>query len=192
MPTLTIPRDERGKIRVFALSMSDAEASVLDPKANPAHPTADDAAPTAPQPLARLLGTERIDPEYIEVFPVADLADLGLAGYLLEGEGADPTGVERDRTRLSALDGWVMLVYSGAFKGEARTLSPVADLTLIGTYDELRPDHTSAPIPSEAAKPYTGTPTQIPAIPPKGRAGGSMIVLGLIVVVGLLLWWALT
>ena len=84
-----------------------------------------------------------------------------------------------------------MLVYSPAFGGVEATLDPIPELTLIGTYSQEQADRTPIPLESEAAAPYTGIPGAVPPIPPKGRAGGSLVVVGLAVLAALILWWAL-
>ena len=182
MTAITVPENEQGKIRVFSLSLSDKEAETLS----------GEGLTKAEPPLARALGAEKINPGFVEVFRTDDLDQIGLTGYLIEGNGAVASQVTRDTARLSGLDGWVMMVYSAAFGGTAQTLTPAPALTLIGTYDEERPDMTATPIPSEAAQPYSGVAQLNPVVPPRGGAGGLLMLAGLAVMVILLLWWALT
>ena len=80
--TLVVKANERGMVRVFALSMTDAEAQIL--KTN--EQDGDD----NPTPQEQALGAAALDAGYVEVFPIKDLADLGLAGYLETGNGIDP------------------------------------------------------------------------------------------------------
>lgn len=138
---IALPANERGRIRVFSLSMSKDEAEHLE--------------------LGRALGTYPDDPSRIEVFPVSNLDGLGLAGYLIEGCGVPEAQIAPDRSRLDALDGHVMLLFSRAYTGPV-TLEPEPALTLIGTYDEDRPDTSGPPVESDSAKPYTGTPKPSP------------------------------
>lgn len=126
--TLLVKANEHGLVRVFALSMTDAEANSL--KRNISE--GDD----NPSPQEIALGATSLDSDYVEVFPVKDLADLGLFGYLETGNGINPDQLAPDRQKLDALDGWVLCVYSAAFGGQAQQLSPGAKLTLIGTYSE--------------------------------------------------------
>lgn len=126
--SLTVKANEHGLVRVFALSLTDAEATALKHNAREG-----DDNPT-PQEVA--LGAASLDPGYVEVFPINDLADLGLVGYLETGNGIDPDQLAPDRQKLEALEGWILCVYSAAFSGHAQTLSPTAALTLIGTYSE--------------------------------------------------------
>jgi len=61
---------ERGLVRLFSLSMTDAEAKALR----------DD---SRAQNL--ILQAEVLDTHYVEIFPVSDLDELGLDGYLISG-----------------------------------------------------------------------------------------------------------
>lgn len=177
MPAITIPRNEQGKIRVFSLSLTDNEAKELGSDA------------PGSEPLARAMGLKDVNADAVEVFRVSDLSELGLLHYLTEGMGAVSEQVSRDRTKLSQLEGWVMVVRSAAFGPEDTVLTPMPALTLIGTYDEERPDMTVSEIESAAAQPYTGTPTGVPVTPPKGKSGGMLITAAIVVAILLLLWW---
>jgi hypothetical protein len=176
MSSIDLRQGAQDRIRLFSLSLSDAEAEQL----------ADDRSA-----LARALGIETVDPDRIEVFRTSELEGVGLVSYLVDGAGAVAEQVERDRSRLSALDGWVVVTTPGAF-GDAAALNPVPALTLIGEYDDQRPDMTAEPIESEAAQPYTGTPP--PTAPVAKRRGGSgtLVIAVAVAVVLLLLWWVLT
>lgn len=175
-PTEVAPQ-ESGKVRVYALSLSDAEAQAMR----------DD-----PEAQARALGVDRLDGEYTEVFRVSDLDSMGLAGYLRDGNGVSPDQIEADRGRLSALDGWVLIVYSRAFGGESRQLAPIPALTHIGTYSEAGPDTPVQSMEAEAAQPYTGIPRVEPSTP-AGDDGGrkTMVTIALVVLGLLILWWLL-
>jgi hypothetical protein len=177
MTPVNVPANEHGLVRVFSLSMRPTEARALRD-----NETAQQAA----------LGTDALDPRGIEVFQISDLADMGLAGYLRDGLDAEETGLVRDGAKLGALDGWVMLLYSSAFGGATATLTPAPELTLIGTYGRTKADQTRIDIASDAAQPYTGHPTIPPTPPARYSAGGSMVVVALIVLAGLVAWWALS
>ncbi len=133
---LDIPANESGVVRVFSLSMSEEQAQAL--KAN-----SDGNGGSSLQELA--LGAASLNPAHVEVFPLSDLGDMALADYLLQGPGVQPAMVEPDRFKLSALEGWVLVVYSSAFKGFAQSLNPSAQLTLVGTYAQEGVD-LSAPL----------------------------------------------
>lgn len=123
--SIEIPAQEHGVVRVFSLSMSEEQSRAL--KAN-----TDGNGGSSLQELA--LGAVALNPAHVEVFAVADLGDMTLADYLIQGPDVQPQMIDPDRFKLSALEGWVMIVFSSAFKGAAQTLNPSAQLTLVGTY----------------------------------------------------------
>ncbi|MDF1729324.1 MAG: hypothetical protein P1U53_16410 [Sulfitobacter sp.] len=175
---IDIPANEQGTSRLFALSLSEGAATELR----------DDAAAQA-----QLLGIDRLDPAGTEVFPLKDLGEMGLEGYLREGIDARDEDITRDRGRLRALEGWVMLVHSLAFDGEPVTLRPSPSATLIGTYAQQEvPVEPAVPIDSDAARPYSGVPRTEPVVPPKGGAGGATMVIGIVLLILLVLWWVLS
>lgn len=176
MPHTEVAPQEAGKVRVYALSLSDAEARAMRD---------DETAQSA------ALGVERIDAAYTEVFRVADLDQLGLAGYLRDGNGVNPEQIETDRSKLAALDGWVMIVYSRAFAGQSLQLAPIPALTHIGTYTEGGPDTPVQAMEAEAAQPYTGIPRVAPSEPAKGGGGKTMVIVAVAVLILLIIWWLL-
>lgn len=145
-----IPAGERGVIRVFDLDMRPEQARFL----------------REPGALAQVLGIEDIDLDHVEIFPISDLEELGLVGYLTEGCGVPADQITGDGETLQALTGHVLLVRSHAFGGQETHLTPATPITLIGAYGEQRPQWTGTPIQTESAKPYTA-----PRLPP--RAGRS-------------------
>lgn len=176
MKLLAVPALELGVSRLFALSMTPSEARAV--KADPAQ-------------QARLLGISDVASEGVEIFCLADLGDMGLTEYLRAGIDAREEDLARDRQKLMALDGWVMLVHSSAFQGAGVTLAPDATLTLIGTYAQHARDDAPIDLPSAAAEPYTGAPNITPPpSPPHGRAGPTLVVAA-IGLIALLLWWVL-
>lgn len=171
-----VPPHEQGKTRLFSLSMPTEDARELqsDPVAQAEH-----------------LGVDKVKKGGVDVFCIADLGDLGLAGYLRDGLDIRGGDIQQDRARLHALNGWVMLVHSSAFEGSAVELRPDQHLTLIGTYTQENPDHIPTRMIAEAARPYTGIPDITPPQAPKGRAGAALVALGMIVLAVLIFWWAL-
>lgn len=153
---IDLPTGERGKIRVFSLSMSVDEAEHLE--------------------LGRALGKFPDDPSKVEVFPVSNLEGVGLAGYLVEGCGVPEAQIAPDKARLDALDGYVLLLFSRAYPEGGVTLHPEPALTLIGTYDEARPAAPSGPpIETESAQPYTGPARKSPrAVRSASRRAGAI------------------
>lgn len=176
---LQLPLNEHGLIRVFAVNRTAAEL--------PLALKSQDKAALA----AKLLGHDIADGG-AELFPVSDLSGIGLSGYLAEGYTVPDDQLRDARAKLDALEGYVLLVFSTAFEGRPTTLTLGADLTLIGTFGEAQPDMAVRPLESEAAQPYSGTPSATPPAPPKRRATGSLGVVGLFVLAALILWWALS
>ncbi|MEM6729352.1 MAG: hypothetical protein AAF618_12700 [Pseudomonadota bacterium] len=148
MSGLTVPEGEAGRIRVFALSMTEKEAKALAANRSPA-PETD--GPRSYQ--EEVLGARGLDHDHIAVFPLKNLEGVGLPDYLLEGHGAVPGDVARDKAKLGALGGWVMVVLSKAFRGKSRQLALDPRLTLIGTYAQEGVDWTPVKIETETAKP---------------------------------------
>ncbi|APE42587.1 hypothetical protein BOO69_03510 [Sulfitobacter alexandrii] len=177
MTTITVPAHEHGVVRVFSLSMSADQAESLR---NSRHAQAD------------ALGLKEMDPRGVEVFRIADLADFGLYGYLRDGVDAEEADLARDRTKLKALEGWVLLVHSSAFEGRQVEFTPTPELTLIGTYGRTQPDPTRLEVESDAAKPYSGSPTMTPPQPVRGRPGSVMVIAGLVLLLMLVCWWLLS
>ncbi|MEX0367125.1 MAG: hypothetical protein AB3N22_13710 [Ruegeria sp.] len=163
---LYVPPNERGVIRVFALSLTDAEAKAL--KADP------DAISTA-------LGTT-VDADHVEVFPVADLEGIGLTGYLSEGNAVPVEQLAPDRAKLDKLGGWVLIVFSLAFADRATTLTPGAALTLIGTYGETRTDwRATETVTADSAKPYAAPAETVRKKPSDAAMSGRIAMIALIV-----------
>lgn len=174
---IEVPNNEQGITRIFTLSMSADEARAL--KGDPERQKA-------------ILGLDDLNTSGIEVFTVSDLGELGLAGYLREGIDADEAAIKRDSARLAALDGWVMLVHSSAFGGEAASLQPAAELTLVGTYAQTREDKPVVDLQSEAAQPYTGTGAEPVEQTPAQRSSGALVVAVLAILGVAILWFLLT
>ncbi|MEM8654825.1 MAG: hypothetical protein AAGF36_08770 [Pseudomonadota bacterium] len=169
---LEVPPNERGMIRVFALSMTEEQAQALKDNSS-----AIDAA----------LGTQ-VNAEQVEVFPVSDLEGVGLAGYLAEGNAVPPEQLAPDRAKLDKLGGWVLIVYSRAFGDRAATLRPTAALTLIGVYGERRTDWSAAEtVETDSAKPYSAPPETVKKTPSDAAMSGRIAMIALLVL-GLLTW----
>lgn len=176
--SILVPEHETGILRVFALSMTDTEAEAL--KSNP-------------DAIAEALGAN-VDVEQVEVFPLSNLEGVGILSYLTEGNAVSIDQLTPDRAKLEKLGGWVLIVYSKAFRDEAMALSPQAALTLIGTYHEARPDwRATETVTSEAAKPFTAPPETVKKKPSDAAMSGRIATLALIVMfalTGLVIWIA--
>lgn len=180
--TLSIPAAESGLIRVFALSLPEAEAKAL--KA--------DTPQVGAHPVERALGAQTLVTKHVEVFPIADLGDMSLPDYLTEGAGAARPPIDTDRAKLTALEGWVMIVYSGAFGGVAQDITPESALTLIGTYAQEGTDWTNViDIETASAVPQAAPAPELKRPPSDAAMSGRIAMLALLVafaVVGLMLW----
>ncbi|OED46246.1 hypothetical protein AB838_19725 [Rhodobacteraceae bacterium (ex Bugula neritina AB1)] len=134
-----IPAGERGVIRLFALDMRPEQAAFLK----------------EPGALAQVLGIAALDMDQVEIFPVSDLEDIGLVGYLSEGCGVPRAQVEQDRELLQGLEGYVLLIRSRAFDDVETRLTPADQIMLQGTYGERQTNWNAAPASAESAKPYS-------------------------------------
>ena len=173
---MTIPKSERGLIRVFAVNRATAEVTqAIDDQGKPA--VASD-----------LLGST-VAQEGFELFPTADLSGVGLARYLGDGYAVAPDQLGPAHSKLDALEGYVLLLFSSAFEGRDVTLTPGPDVTLIGTFGEAQPDMTTHALESDAAQAYSGTPRETPPPSTGKRSGGSLVVLLLMgAFAGVVLW----
>lgn len=152
---LIVSRAERHVLRVFGLDM-DAEAAgqlrnqpeTEDPLAHidPSLRHADRRA------VAALFGLDNIDPTRVELVDTADLGEVGLAAYLIEGDSAAEGQIAADRTRLDAVRGLVVTVPSAAFVARPVTLRPAPGMTLIGSYTEDVPPVRFDPLPDASAR----------------------------------------
>lgn len=170
---VTVPAHETGKLRLFALHMPDEQAQALRGSGG----------------IDGLLGVLQVDPAYVEIFPLKDLDGLGITGYLTEGCGIPQEQVAQDKSRLHALTGYVLLVFSQAFGGREVTLHPAAELELIATYSERPVDWSATPIPTDSARKRAGSPQS-----PRDRrsqarrvGGGIFAVFMLLIAIGLYL-----
>jgi len=171
-----IAKTEQGVIRVFAIS----------------RPFEDMARALRQQPAtalaSALLGHPVSDNDF-ELFAIADLAGVGLPRYLTDGYDVDPDALRKDRARLEALDGYVLLLHSRVAHAGDVVLSPTAELTLIGTYTEPAPDHIAPPLAVEAAMPYSGA-RAAPVAPRRSRIGSAITGLATLLILALI-WWIL-
>ena len=125
---LTVRAGEKGVVRLFGLDMPPEQARFL----------------REPGAAAQVLGVPDLDPDQVEVFAIADLEGVGLDGYLASGHGIPDSEIAPHRPRLQAVTGWVMVVRSRAFGGQALQLAPVDGVRLIATFTEPGTDWSSA------------------------------------------------
>ncbi len=153
---LTVLPGERGVVRIFALTIEAGGIKAF----------------RAPGAIDTALGVQNVVTEYVEVFPITDLAGVGLAAYLVDGCGVPETVVEPERERLDAIEGHVMVVLSRAFDGNPAQIQPAGQLRLIGTFSETPVDWSgNGPIETQSARPGSGTATA----PRKTRARARIV-----------------
>ncbi|MGV6803466.1 MAG: hypothetical protein ACWA49_04605 [Ruegeria sp.] len=169
MSDMTVTSSEHGVIRLFALDMRPEEAKFL----------------REPGAADQVLGVSGLDPEQIDIFPVSDLEDLGLYGYLSEGCGVSED--QLDRTQLGAVDGWVLVLRSAALHGHAATLKPDPRLRLIGFYTEEATNWSGGTIETESARPYSAAPNPVSGGQPR-RTGSAVLALIILLIIGGALW----
>ena len=167
-----IPSTERHTVRVFTLAVPPDDLHRLR---------------SDPAAIAALLGTATINPHYMDLFDVADVQAIGLAQYLIDGNGVAEPQIAADKPTLDAIRGPVLILTSGAATG---TLTPAPQLSLIGTYAEDTPPIIFEPLPTDSAKGLTaqGKPPMSDA-----RIGGMVATVALIVlfaITGLMIWLA--
>ena len=159
---LSIPAEERGVVRVFAVNLPEMQVATMLREAE-APATEIGELPEVPA-AADLLGWPDLDTRHTELFAVKDLTGLGLSGYLTEGLGLEEDQIAPDHARLSALDGYVLLVLSRAFRGQDVTVHVPEALTLIGSYKEKFAPVTFEPLPGATGQATLTGPA--PAQPP--------------------------
>lgn len=169
----SVPANETGGLRLYGLRMSPEHAKFL----------------REPGAAEQVLGAEGLNAEQIEVFPVSDLDELGLYGYLSEGCGVSED--QLDETALDAVTGWVMLVRSAAFRGAATQLKIDDRLTLIGCYREDQVDWSHRPIPAASAKPYSAPSAPMGETGSRRQIGFSIIIVVAALAAIALLWLVL-
>ncbi|WP_424985153.1 hypothetical protein [Microbulbifer sp. S227A] len=167
---ITVSAQETGVLRLFALDMPREQVRFLD----------------EPGALDDVLGVSGLDTDHVEIFPVGDLDELGLRGYLAEGHA-----IPKDQLDASLADvtGHVLLLHSRAFGGKAITLTPDAALRPLGVYSVTPTDWTAHPSPVPAsARPYTGAPQSPRAARNRARRIGGGIFAGVMLLVVLFLY----
>ena len=169
MSGLIVAPHEHGVLRLFTLDMRPQEAKFL----------------REPGAVDQVLGVTDLDPQQIDIFPVSDLEDLGLYGYLNEGGGVSKDQLDRDE--LEAIEGWVMVLRSAAFGGRAVELRPDPRLNLVGLYTEEGTNWTGGVIETDSAKPFSA-PQAAPSERKSRRVGSGLMALLVLLAIGGILW----
>lgn len=138
-------------------------------------------------PLISALGLYDLNPSYVEIFPVDQLDDMGLTGYLNAAYNIAPEYLRDDRIALNQIKGHVALISSPAFRGKAQTLRLHSPLRWLGTWAEPTPELDLTPIRSDAAHGTTGD-IGAPAPPPRFPRwiGAALVLAG--IAIGLLIF----
>lgn len=166
---------EHEVVRVFAVDLPEDEvAAFTAPRTN---------GTTA---LQSALGTTTLIPAHVESFAASDMAGLGLAGYLVEGLGLDPTDIEADRSRLNDTRAHIVIVHSAAFDGTQQQLTPKPPLRHLGTYRQIQTEQRLVPLPGQPMDPMTPPSPQLGPAPrhPLPKARG---LIGLLAAAGVVL-----
>jgi hypothetical protein len=124
--SLQVRANEHGVVRLFAIDLSPEQAKQFGPVA-----------------LSATLGGTSLDRNQVDILNIAELEDIGLAGYLTSGMGISDADVSDALPQLSTLSGHVALVRSAAFKGRAATLTPKAPLRWVASFGETPMDLTA-------------------------------------------------
>ena len=172
---LLIEKREQGVLRLFALDMAPAEARFLR---------------DTPGAAAQALGVPEARQELIEVFDIADLAEVGLKGYLVEGCGIDPAVIEATEG-LDGLSGWMMALPSQAVTTRPVTLRPNSKLSPVASFGEPRVDWSARPVSKENVSVQREPGPSPRAARARARTIGGSIFAVVMVVVVVLVWVAL-
>ncbi len=170
MTDLNVTPHEHGVVRLFTLDMRPEEAKFL----------------REPGAAQQVLGVANLDPRHIDVFPVTDLEDFGLYGYLNEGCGISEDQLDKDA--LKAIQGWVLVLRSAAFQGNATQINPDPRLSLAGLYTEEKTNWTGGAIATQSAKPFSAPPSQLPDRDRSQRIGSALLALLILLIIGGALW----
>lgn len=170
---LSVRKDETGVVRLFRLDMPPEQARFLQAE---------------PAALADKLGVTSLDPDQADVVRIDDLDDLGLAGYLTEGIGVADAAIASDRAMLDALRGYVLVLLSRAFGGQATEIRPGDGVTLLRTYGQVPIDRTGGPIEAESARPGGRARKSPRATRAQARRIGGSIFAVFMILIALIVW----
>ncbi|MBT0958015.1 hypothetical protein IV417_11515 [Alphaproteobacteria bacterium KMM 3653] len=155
---MEISGHERGVLRLFAVDLNAEEAVEF----------AETGAETGAWQDA--LGAAALNATFVQVFDLQDLEDLGLPAYLAQGQNIPADQIDQMRGQLDRLDGYVLVVTSGAFAGHPQTLRPSAPLRHIATFFEDIEHARFAPLPYDD----TAAQSADTAPAPKPRSDAAM------------------
>ncbi|WP_143849639.1 hypothetical protein [Octadecabacter ascidiaceicola] len=179
----TVSATERGLIRLYSIEMPAEETPAFIDQ-----PLEDDAV----WPVMDALGARYLDSDFIEVFDVASLEEIGFKGYLILGNGVAEEDVAPYAELLDQVTGTVLMVVSSAFGGFEQELSPKRPLRHIATFKEASAPVQFEQLPRESAKGVVGD-TPMKKKPSDAAMSGRIATLALLVMfllVALMIWVA--
>ncbi|MBF9030701.1 hypothetical protein HKCCE3408_09895 [Rhodobacterales bacterium HKCCE3408] len=139
-------------------------------------------APDLP-PLHEWIGVDGIDTDKIELFPVDDVASMGLGTYLSTAYDVDADALAEAGPRIDSVKGSVLIVPEDALTGRP---DPGADATLVASLPLPNARHIAA-MPKADVGPQAPAPG--PSGPPASRPRGvPLIVLAGLALAAILLW----
>jgi len=156
---MQIPDGDYGLVRLFAIEAEDADDW--------------DTARLSAEMQADLL------PLGVEIIGLRDLSGLGLATYLVDGQGVDEATLDEDRRVLDALVGHVAILRSTAFGGQAQELTIAPPLRWIGSWPEVIEPVRFDPLPD------TGVRGTLEHAGPTAPAPSTMRLLWLVLITAL-------
>ena len=171
--TIQISSRETGVVRVFAVDIPAGQIAAFTAR-------------NGRWPLREALGADALDPEYVQVFDVADLAGVGLPAYLTEGHAIPEDQIAPMRARLDTQGGTVMVITSRAFAGEQQVLTPRAPLRLIGSFSETHMPVTFGALPDASARPQQSEVAPAPRKTPSDAAISGRVAMGALLVLAVL------
>ncbi len=156
-----IPAGERGVLRIFAVDLPDDRAHdfvAVDPTTS-----------TPSRFNAALAPDTLLDPDFIEAFPVGQLTQFGhddLFGYL-NNAAYKSTDLAHNKAALRSARGWVVLVWSDAFRGAQTPLHLAPPIRLMVSLRAAapeaatRPAHRAMPLPKPRRNLRPSNPTHV-------------------------------
>ncbi len=169
---LDVQEDERGIVRVFALSSALA-ARVAD----------EDSLSGLEAALKSLL-----DATDVQIVKKGDLTGFGFSTLLNEGYDVDLTSL--DKTEIDAYDGDAAILRSSAFVEKPVQLISSADVTLLGIFRERSaPPPRFDPLPSEGAMPTGKTGSSHSNLKHRIGSWTVVLVLGLLISLAIYFVW---
>ncbi len=170
--SLTIPALEHGQIRVFAVT-GPVPAGMLE---------------KTPDALKEALGTDALDPDFVDVFDTMALDEMTVADFLRHGYDLTPDAA--DLAMLKGLDGIVLLLMSRATKGAEVTLTLGPGVQHVTTLGEQARLSAAQPLESQSTQGIIENP-QPKSKKSDARIGGMVATVALLVMmllVGLMIW----